>query len=206
MANTALMKRVLQQVTEHPETHDQGSTQIGHGPGLTRDIGGWSLFFAHEARNLHCSPYVDVLDDSFPEPILGTAEALGIGSAEAQEIYAEEDNDKAVVLLQSLISKYSAAGPRVVDVWMDPAQRETGPFRHADDDCGGTIRRYGSGWRCDVCRAVDFGKQAAPMLGPAQAERQKITDQLFDRARNELDTAKALWLFELALKIERGEE
>jgi hypothetical protein len=50
-------------------------------------------------------------------------------------------------------------------------------------------------------------RSAEPLtLDPAQAERKKIADRLFDRARNELDAVKALTLFELVLKIERGEE
>jgi hypothetical protein len=165
------------------------------------------MFFAHQAKHPHCSPYLYVLDGRFPEPVPGAAEAFGITEDEAQELYDDQDEGEAIELLHALIAKYSATGPRKIDVDMSPAQGEPEEFRHTVDDCTGTAKKYGSGWRCDVCRAIDYGKPAEPLtVNPAQAEQQKIADRLFDRSRNELDAAKALTLFELALQIERGEE
>jgi hypothetical protein len=194
MLNVDRIDRVLAQVTEHPETHDQSSTQMGLDSGLTRDIGGWAMFFAYKDKHPYCDPDVFVLDDSFPEPVPGAAEALGITENEAQEIYSEEDEGEAIELLQNILCRYDQVP-------------------HDQRNCANAMVKYGTGRKCAVCGTIEYGsaptedvKDTPSTPDPAQAERQKIADRLFTRARNEMDSKKALWMFELALKIERGED
>lgn len=107
--NQELFQKVLDQITIHPETHDQSGWQNtvegddGYVCGTTRCVAGWALHFY--APNQH------IFDTACQ---LGTAgnyeragrEILGLTFSEARHLFFNVSNEEAV----NLVEKYALKG------------------------------------------------------------------------------------------------
>lgn len=115
--NIELAEKVLKQVTEHPETHNQEEwTFRGPGCGTTACLAGWTVYFAHPDAKLvwRVDPYSAVGAESATSVVInGEAHtiseaarlALNLGEYDADHLFLELDRDEAIELLELYIEE-----------------------------------------------------------------------------------------------------
>lgn len=101
----ARRQQVLEQITVHPETHDQGSWEYPVDCGTSRCVAGWAIHFdapaardiweakSEAAHRLGLNGYIATYSQ------VG-AKLLGLGEYEADELFHGADDEEAVDLLR----------------------------------------------------------------------------------------------------------
>lgn len=109
-----LAQKILDQITEHPETHDQDTWVNSSGEcGTTYCIAGWAV--ALNALESDSSPRLDVtrarlsreLSIRFPTWSLLAEELLGLGDAEAEELFFADTEEAPAKLAELFDLDYS---------------------------------------------------------------------------------------------------
>lgn len=97
--NTELFKKIYKQITEHPESHDQGlyeanvewngATRNDGLPvcGTTRCVAGWAIRFAHPDKDLAQGTEA-ILGDGSGDYFEAGKEVLGLDYDEANELFS----------------------------------------------------------------------------------------------------------------------
>lgn len=94
--NIDLLKKVLKQITEDPDSHDQGEWEIQTPCGTTRCVGGWALHLS--SQQVYAEGYGLVLGQD--SSAARAAHVLGLNGFERDALFYWADNDEAVELLQ----------------------------------------------------------------------------------------------------------
>lgn len=107
--NTEMFQKVYDQITQHPETHYQGTWENGYGGydddecGTTRCVAGWAVAFAKGWENEsilgRCGLGVMLPDGSgrHMSPVGAVAaDILGLDLTEAYELFYDTNNAEAV--------------------------------------------------------------------------------------------------------------
>ena len=114
--NLDLMRAVREQITKHPETHDQTSWGERTECGTTHCIAGWACALNGDAllwesddedddgRRLETASMLDIEDGwiTIPER---AQEILGLDNAWANQLFFESSEDQALAKLDELIKK-----------------------------------------------------------------------------------------------------
>jgi hypothetical protein len=102
--NQPLFQKILDQITMHPETHNQDFWENASSDcGTTRCIAGWALHFHNPqqhvwltVKDLMCSPYhIDEAAQSL----------LGLTEEESIELFHDADDEQAVELVKTYALK-----------------------------------------------------------------------------------------------------
>jgi len=98
--NVELFKKIYRQITDHPETHDQGIWESDCG--TARCVAGWALYFHNSKQSVHRTAE-DILWGEGPRSTLrGSWEAiaaktiLGLTDDEAEDLFFEGKEDWVV--------------------------------------------------------------------------------------------------------------
>lgn len=113
--NRELMIRVRDQITQHPETHDQAHWgRRGPSCGTTRCIAGWAVHFGlpesdqnWEDELLGGGAQLESAFDVERDIELVAADLLGISYNQADKLFFEWDNVEALALLDEYIEAAS---------------------------------------------------------------------------------------------------
>jgi hypothetical protein len=109
MANVEMLQRVLAQITEHPETHNQNTWESRCG--TTRCVAGWAIYFASvdagvPAQGVTLSVRVRGVfgpgDGSFQH---AARTILRLDWETSEELFHYATDDETVVLIQNLIAE-----------------------------------------------------------------------------------------------------
>lgn len=103
--NVDLMVKIREQITKHPETHDQETWGHEEKCGTTHCIAGWAgALSGAELRWLTSDDDALLLRVAGLNPCLFARGALGLTDPEATRLFFEESEAKALVLLDEMIS------------------------------------------------------------------------------------------------------
>lgn len=93
--NTAMFKKVHDQITERPELHSQADWEytLANGCGTTRCVGGWTLHFLNPG--LPVSDVASLLDEH-GRTDRAAAQVLGLNEAEADHLFYNTTEEEAV--------------------------------------------------------------------------------------------------------------
>lgn len=103
--NVDLMVKIREQITKHPETHDQETWGRKTECGTTHCIAGWTGALSGGELEWFTGDYAAILvliDRRGPEYF--AQKALGLTLPEADKLFYCGDNAKALVLLDEMIS------------------------------------------------------------------------------------------------------
>lgn len=103
--NTELFRMIDRQITDRPESHDQG-TWVGTGAcGTTRCIAGWALHFTDPDRDVSVTARRIIRENNIPLPtpdVIGTAArlVLGLSPSEADALFYSPESRSAELVRQ----------------------------------------------------------------------------------------------------------
>lgn len=116
--NIELAEKVLKQVTEHPETHNQHEWGYRNSCGTSACLAGWAVYIAHPDAVVQwrTNPYDTSTDQVACSvvPLGGgqrfdiatlAAEALGLDEDDADELFLTLDNEEAIEMLSEWIKE-----------------------------------------------------------------------------------------------------
>jgi hypothetical protein len=115
--NVELAEKVLKQVTDHPETHDQAHWMTrGLACGTTACLAGWALRFGRPDAELLWQDGVGgkqivievVVDGTTWGADEAAAEVLGLDSEEADELFLSMNKDVSIDMLAAWIERAKA--------------------------------------------------------------------------------------------------
>ena len=95
MPNTDLFAKIHDQITAHPETHNQDSWWCG----TTRCIAGWAVQLSKIDPDQHDRDFLEEYSrdhDVAPDYVLVAADLLGLTLHQAGRLFYEDENDYAV--------------------------------------------------------------------------------------------------------------
>lgn len=107
--NTELFQKIYDQITQHPETHDQGHFEAEWHCGTTRCIAGWAVIMHYGLYSLYDSNVPmrgRITDSGYLSGTANTAAGiLGLSDDQAHELFYEMNNEKAVDLCSYYANK-----------------------------------------------------------------------------------------------------
>lgn len=95
--NTDMFQKIYDQISQHPETHDQMSFEKSSYCGTTRCVAGWAIYFAYNNASIYD---VDRLNYRNKPGLSSTssiaADILGLTSDQAHDLFYESLDHEAV--------------------------------------------------------------------------------------------------------------
>jgi hypothetical protein len=119
--NTELFQKIYDQISQHPETHDQGDFESRPpGCGTTRCVAGWAIALHCGVNSIYSRPGLPLAGRETSSGYLSptaveAADLLGLTDRQAVELFYNFENEEAVELCHRYATKGDDATLDVTD-------------------------------------------------------------------------------------------